>query len=150
MPAVLQAPMFFLLSHDLPCRMTQLQEIKLKLRHHSVADNPYVMCLALQQLRSFMTALQQQRHNAADTLTLRTSYAWNMPSRVWQALGQLPQLRALYIHTAKKDTSRITMRHLSGLEPLCSSSQCLEIRTGRLQGNQNYSAVGRLTNLQSA
>jgi hypothetical protein len=130
--------------------MTQLQEIKLKIKNDDIADNQYVICLALQQLRSFMTALQQQRHNAADTLTLRTTCAWDVPSRIWQALGQLPQLRALYICTDRQDMSLINMRHLSGLEPLSSSLQCLEIRTGCLQEDQNYSAVGRLTNLKSA
>jgi hypothetical protein len=135
---------------NIPCRMTQLQEIQLKIRHDSIAENQYVMCLDLHQLQRFMQALQRQRPGAADTLTLSTSFSWDMHSRVWQALGQLPQLRSLYIRTDRHDLSRIRMQHLSGLEPLCSSLQSLVIRTGRLQADQNYSAIGRLTNLQRA
>jgi hypothetical protein len=86
-------------------------------------------------------------------LELIVSEGWHADEQVWEAIGQLPQLRFLMLTWDDLDVT-MTPRHLSALAPLASTLQALNVRQHRwpeqeLNSTIDHSFVGAFTTLTS-
>lgn len=137
------------------CSLTKVTDLSVHILIDETANDPFVLVPAINAIGTFLSTLhqkQKQAHAVSHCLTLSLSGSWEPHSRVWKALGDLTTLSKLSIHADESqwEACGISMQRLSALAPLGSGLQFLDVLTGRLHAQQDYSFLGSLTALTGA